>query len=258
MRPDVVVLCYHAVSARWSSSLSVTPERLAEQVSSLLLRGYVPQTFTSAVLAPASPKVVAVTFDDAYRSVAELARPVLDGLGVVASVYAPTAFIGRDEPMSWPGIEEWLDTEHRDELLPLGWDGLAELAGAGWEVGSHTVGHPRLTTLGDAELAGELRASRAACEERLGRPCTSIAYPYGDEDARVVRAAGEAGYLAAGTLPHRLHAASPLRFPRIGVYQRDDPRRFRLKTDRPMRALRRSPAWELAERMRSRAARGRG
>ena len=258
MRPDVVVLCYHAVSARWRSSLSVTPGRLEEQVTSLLRRGYRPQTFTSAVLAPESARVLAVTFDDAYRSVAELGRPVLDRLGVPATVYAPTRFIGSDGPMSWPGIEEWLGTEHRDELLPLGWDGLAELADAGWEVGSHTVGHPHLTALGDADLAEELRASRATCETRLGRPCTSIAYPYGDEDPRVVAAAEAAGYAAAGTLPHRLHAAAPLRFPRIGVYQRDDPRRFRLKTDRPMRALRRSPAWELAERMRAGIARRRG
>ena len=70
-----------------------------------------------------------------------------------------------------------------------------------------------------------------------GRPCESIAYPYGDHDDRVVEAARRAGYVAAGTLPSRLDERGPLRFPRVGVYYGDDERRFRLKVSRPLRAL---------------------
>ena len=73
---------------------------------------------------------------------------------------------------------------------------------AGWEVGSHTRSHPRLSQVeDDAELADELEGSRRVCEERLGRPCQSIAYPYGDHDERVVAAAGRAGYRYGLTLP---------------------------------------------------------
>lgn len=247
MRADVIVLCYHAVSDAWRSSLAVTPERLEAQVASLLRRGYRPQTFTAAVLEPAARRVVAVTFDDAYRSVLRLAAPVLERLGAPATVFAPTAFVGSAEPMSWPGIDEWLATEHRDELVPLDWDELRALAARGWEVGSHTVRHPRLTSLDAATLDRELRDSRAACERELAAACTAIAYPYGDVDRRVAAAAGAAGYRAGGTLPRRLHAAEPLCFPRVGLYQQDEGWRLRAKTSPAMRRLRASRAWTAAD-----------
>ncbi|HEV2815132.1 MAG TPA: polysaccharide deacetylase family protein, partial [Solirubrobacteraceae bacterium] len=168
MRADVIVLCYHAVSDRWRSSLAVTPPRLEAQVRSLLRRGYRPQTFTEAVREPAARRVVVVTFDDAYRSVISRAAPVLERLGVPGTVFAPTGFVGSGEPMSWPGIEEWLATEHREELVPMDWEELRALAARGWEVGSHTVRHPHLTSLDATALDRELRESRAACEGEMG------------------------------------------------------------------------------------------
>ena len=80
-------------------------------------------------------------------------------------------------------------------------------------------------------------------EERLGRPCTTLAYPYGDYDERVVAAAGAAGYAAAGTLPARLHGVRELAWPRVGIYHVDDERRFRMKVSRTMRRLRGSRFW---------------
>ena len=87
------------------------------RVGTLLSRGYRATTFTRAVLDPPSLRTLAVTFDDAYRSVLELARPVLDELGVVASVYVPTDFAGQATPMTWPGIDMWLGGPHEHELL---------------------------------------------------------------------------------------------------------------------------------------------
>ena len=54
--------------------------------------------------------MLAVTFDDAYRSVGELAVPVLAELGVPATVFAPTAFVGDPEPRGWEGTDEWAST----------------------------------------------------------------------------------------------------------------------------------------------------
>jgi len=235
-----LILCYHAVSAEWPAALSITPRRLRAQVELLLRRGYRPLTFSEAVAAPAGRRTLAITFDDAYRSVRTLAGPILAELGAPATVFAPTSFIGSEEPMHWPGIEHWHETSHRSELIPMSWTELAELAENGWEIGSHTHTHPRLTQLPDARIAEELSSSRERCEEALGLPCRSLAYPYGDHDARVVRAAGEAGYLAAATLPVRLYEHEPLRWPRVGIYHEDGPWRFRLKSSRALRSLRRS------------------
>jgi peptidoglycan/xylan/chitin deacetylase (PgdA/CDA1 family) len=240
--PDVLVLCYHAVSERFPAPLSVTPAAFERQLQLLARAGYRGTTFEEAVQAR-SGRAVAVTFDDAYLSVLRLAKPLLDAVGFKATVYAPTAYLDTPErPLSWDGIEQWIGGEHEQELLPMSWDQLGELAEAGWEIGSHTRTHPHLTRLDDDTLRTELTESRADVERRFGR-CPTLAYPYGDHDERVVEAAGAAGYAAAGTLPARLHKARPLAWPRVGIYHADDERRFRMKVSRVMRLLRGSPLW---------------
>lgn len=238
---DVLVLCYHAVSRRWDAPLSVTPDRLERQLGSLVRRGFRGATFADAVSRPPAARTVAITFDDAYRSVLELAFPILERLGLPGTVFVPTRFAGRDEPMAWPGIDGWLHGPHENELYPLDWQQLGELAAAGWEIGSHTVSHPKLTKLDDDSLAAQLRESKAACEEALGLSCASIAYPYGDIDARVLRATREAGYSFGAALPEAFHVPRALEWPRVGVYHADAAWRVRLKCSRPMRGLRSSP-----------------
>jgi len=148
--------------------------------------------------------------------------------------------------MAWPGIEHWRETEHAEELMPMSWEELERLAQAGWEIGSHTRSHPRLPTLDDAALENELQSSRQDIERHLAGPCPSLAYPYGDHDARVVAAARRAGYESAGTLPARLtRPAGPLDWPRIVVTRADDARRFRWKISPLARKARATPAWSV-------------
>jgi peptidoglycan/xylan/chitin deacetylase (PgdA/CDA1 family) len=238
-----LVVCYHAVSERWPAPLSVTPERLQRQLELLVRRGYRGATFAQVASGEATGKALAVTFDDAYRSVIELGLPILDRLGLPGTVFVPTAYVGDGQPMAWPGIDQWLGGEHEPELLCMSWEELSQLADRGWEIGSHTRTHPMLTQLDDTALETELRASREDCERGLGRPCTTLAYPYGDWDERVAAATGAAGYTYACTLPSRLHPAAPLSWPRLGVYHSDDDRRFRLKVSPTVRRLRATRAW---------------
>jgi peptidoglycan/xylan/chitin deacetylase (PgdA/CDA1 family) len=252
-RRDVLVLCYHGVSERWPARLAVTPARLDEQVRLLLARGYSGTTFSEAITAPPARRTFAITFDDAYRSVHAEAFPVLSGLGVAGTVFVPTALVGTGAPMSWPGIDEWLGGPYESELVGMSWEEIAALADAGWEVGSHTRSHPRLTEVGDEQLATELEQSRADCEQRLGRPCGSVAYPYGDVDERVEAAARAAGYATAAGLPFRRYEPPVrLRWPREGIYIYDDVRKFRRKVSPTLRRLRGSRTWPLLVRTRRR------
>ncbi len=246
---EILVLGYHAVSERWDSRLAVTPEQLAEQVSELLDRGYAGVTFADAVAGAHGRKRFAVTFDDGYASLISRALPVLAELGVPATVFVPTSFVGGERPLSWAGISQWESSPHRDELTPLAWDELRELLAAGWEVGSHTVTHPRLPTLGDADLDRELTASREAIEKNLGIRCRSLAYPYGSIDERVVAAARDAGYVAAATLPARLYVPRRLAWPRIGIYRGDDRTRFRAKVSPLVRRVRSTAVWPTISRL---------
>jgi peptidoglycan/xylan/chitin deacetylase (PgdA/CDA1 family) len=237
MSDNTLVLCYHALSERFPAQLSTTPARFASQMRRLARRGYQGVTFSEAVDRPPG-RTVAVTFDDGYRSVLQLGLPILQELGWPATIFVPTNFIGIDRPMSWPGIERWLGGAHERELLPLAWDELETLASHGWEVGSHTCSHPRLTELDDRTLARELSGSKASCELHLERPCSSLAYPYGDVDTRVARAAQAAGYEAAAALQARPAPEGRLEWPRVGVYFKDSSARFSLKCSPSVRRLR--------------------
>jgi peptidoglycan/xylan/chitin deacetylase (PgdA/CDA1 family) len=228
MAADALTLGYHAISERWAAPLSVTPDQFQRQLDILVRRGYTAVTFSDAVAGRPGGKVVAITFDDAFKSVL-LAAPMLASAGMVATVFVPTGFPGGTGPLRWPGIDQWLGGPYESELEPLSWDELGELADAGWEIGAHTRTHPHLTTLDDRELDEELRGSRADCAEALGRPCDSLAYPYGDYDERVAAAAGRAGYAAAATMLAQPPEAGALSWPRIGVYNVDSVRRFRFK-----------------------------
>jgi peptidoglycan/xylan/chitin deacetylase (PgdA/CDA1 family) len=247
---DLLVLCYHGVSERWPAKLSITPEKLESQLATVTRRGYRSVTFSDALASPPASKTVAITFDDGYRSVLEQALPILSRLGLVATVFVVTGYVGREEPMSWPGVDEWLETEHARELVSLSREQVSHLLEAGWEVGSHTRTHPRLTTLDDERLDEELGRAREDCERLFDRPCRSIAYPYGDLDERVVAAAGRAGYSFAGALSTRLNVPRPLEWPRIGIYHGDDDARFKVKISPAVRRLRATAAFGAADRVR--------
>lgn len=229
------MLCYHAVSESWSADLSIAPEDLERQLSRLVGAGYRGVTFSEAVLGDGAGRRLAVTFDDAYRSVHELALPILKQLGLAATVFVPTAHVGREEPMSWPGIDRWLGGPHEAELLCMSSGQLGDLAERGWEVGAHTHTHPRLSGLRGGELAAELERPPALLREWLGRPCRSLAYPYGDFSADTVVAVRAAGYSAAATLDRSVPSEEPLRWPRVGIYHGEPSWRFRLKVSQPVR-----------------------
>lgn len=93
-----------------------------------------------------------------------------------------------------PSAELMDDPEARSFLT---WDEARDLAGLGFEVGSHTVSHPILSRLSRERVRLELRDSKARLEQELERPCIGLAYPNGstlDINEVVVEEARAAGY----------------------------------------------------------------
>ncbi|HEX6536103.1 MAG TPA: polysaccharide deacetylase family protein [Gemmatimonadaceae bacterium] len=86
-------------------------------------------------------------------------------------------------------------TESETELLDA--RGMRALADAGMAIGFHTLHHPVLTGLPDAELDRALTDGRAELAEAVRRPMQLVAYPHGRADRRVADHARAAGYLAA-------------------------------------------------------------
>jgi len=181
---------------------------------------------------------VVITFDDGFASTLR-AKALLDEAGFVATVFVVTRFVDSGEPLSWPGIEQWLSETTRDEMAPLSWTQLEVMLEAGWEIGSHCATHALLPSLADGALARELGDSRLSIERRLGRGET-VAYPYGLADARVAAAAREAGYVAGCTLTPALKIDEPFRRPRIGFGPADEGWRGKAKLSPTVVWLRRT------------------
>lgn len=254
---DSVVLCYHAVSPTWPIGLAVTPAALEEQVTLLLHRGYEPATFWEIVHRPPARRSFAVTFDDGWISVLEHGFPVLDQLGVPGTVFVASSLVDmHTERLRGAVIDPWADGPHRDELYCLSWPELRRLQESGWEIGAHSMTHPLLTQLDDETLMHELTGSKRRCEEMLGVPCRTMAYPTGNFDERVERATEAAGYEAAAALPKRFTTGRPLAWPRVSV-QRDDSRVvYRVKVSPVVRAARRSSLWPVVDQLRLRVTAG--
>lgn len=78
-------------------------------------------------------------------------------------------------------------------------DELADLAGDGHEIGSHSMSHRMMPECDDQQLRLETMESRRVLEDRLHTAIESFCYPNGDCDARSAHAVAEAGYRRAVT-----------------------------------------------------------
>jgi peptidoglycan/xylan/chitin deacetylase (PgdA/CDA1 family) len=190
-----VVLMYHRIcrdDAWRESEFVVTASAFRRQMSWLARHGcYTPRLSDVLRDGGRAPSVcgrpVVVTFDDGYADVLEHAAPVLASFGFTAAVF-PVLDLARR-------FNHWDEApELKGPLLDV--DGLRALERAGFELGSHTMTHAWLTEADDRALAWELARSREVLAGIAARPLPVLAYPYGDVDARVKRAARAAGYEA--------------------------------------------------------------
>ncbi|MGH3035527.1 MAG: polysaccharide deacetylase family protein [Gaiellaceae bacterium] len=221
-----LVLCYHAVSERWEHRLAISLAALERQVRTLLLRRFRPAS--AAETLTGRGRLLHVTFDDAFRSV-DRAIPVLERLGVPATVFACPSYAGDGRPLAVPELAAEA-ARLPAELATMSWHQLRGLVESGIEVGSHTSTHAHLTRLDADQLERELRESKSRLEDELGRPCRYLAYPYGEEDARVRAAARAAGYEAAFALPGPPWPLDRYALPRVGIFRKDALARATLKT----------------------------
>jgi peptidoglycan/xylan/chitin deacetylase (PgdA/CDA1 family) len=209
------VLMYHAVghTADDPFALYVTPERFARQMSALArlgLRGVSLAELGDAAVRGAADGLVGITFDDGYRDVLTHAVPALREHGFGATFYAVSGLLG--------GVNVW-DPPPRRALMTA--DDLRGLVAQGYEIGSHSVSHPRLAGLAPAALRREVEGSRLALAEVLPGPPRTFCYPYGSVDAAAVRAVADAGYSYACAVVRVPGLPTVFARPRVGVAQRD-------------------------------------
>jgi peptidoglycan/xylan/chitin deacetylase (PgdA/CDA1 family) len=169
------------------------------------------------------PRAALLTFDDGYRSVLEVAAPVLRQFGYPAVVFVPAAHVGR-------GSHSFdADSGEPDEPL-CDWGELAELERYGVSVQSHGLTHRGFSRLDAGQRDDELRRSKEILESRLRKPVELFAFPYGDggeDPAEVGHALERAGYKAAclyDGLVNPFPPPDPYRLSRLTLGRWGDPR----------------------------------
>jgi peptidoglycan/xylan/chitin deacetylase (PgdA/CDA1 family) len=189
----VPILMYHVVSSPPPSApnpqLYVRPSDFAAQMRWLARHGFHAVTLGRAYDywrrgAPLPAHPVVISFDDGYLSQYTRAFPVL-------------------RAHRWPGV---LNMEV-NFLRPVGglrpWR-IRKLLSAGWELDAHTLTHPDLTTLGQAELRRQVAGSRSALRRLFHVPVDFFCYPAGRYDANVLAEVRRAGFLGATTTTYGL------------------------------------------------------
>ena len=168
----------------------ITPKKFESHIRWLARRRYTSITLdmllearSNRALLPRRP--VIITFDDGFRDCIDFAAPILQGHGFTAIFFLVSGLMER--------TSTWLLRDRGIELPLASWSDAQRLIDAGFQCGSHTVTHPRLSLLDPAACQYELAESRRMLEDRLGTAITHLAFPHGSYTEDVARAAASAG-----------------------------------------------------------------
>jgi len=191
--PVINVLCYHRFKESKSVKdiYSITPELFTKHMQFLKDNGYnvVPMSQYVDYIdgkGKMPEKAVVITMDDGYKSVYEIAYPILKKFGYTGVSYVYESF--------FPGGKNAITT-----------DMLKEMAGDGFELGCHSYTHPILTKRSaepdDAIYANwlkkEIITPKKYLEEKTGLKVETMAYPFGAYSYAVTNTVKAAGYRAA-------------------------------------------------------------
>lgn len=123
---------------------------------------------------PARPRLAVLTFDDGPYPVETSALVVR-----LAQLHAPADFffIG-DDARTQPAIAR-------------------RVAGAGIEIGNHTLTHPEMTSLDPQAQSDEVRGGAAVLDALVAAPVRYFRPPHGNYDAATLQAAEAAGEIVA-------------------------------------------------------------
>lgn len=242
------ILYYHRIADQprgmTPPSLNVTPARFRMQVRSLLERGFRILSVGSVLdLIEGREEIplrtAVLTFDDGFRGVYQHAWPILRELGVPATVFLATAFMGSGQPFPF---DRWgrrfAGATPSEAWRPLTWEDCKAMAEDGAiEFGTHTHTH---TDMRDdpGRFSNDLKESLAVIEERLGISTSILSFPFGNvhkgfANDRMVQAAKRSGIRCGLTTEMALvdSGTSPFRWGRFEASQSDSGPTLQAKLD---------------------------
>ena len=213
-----ISLVYYAVRAIFRYSLRLAGRPSTQRLTILYYHGVSPEHRLSfarqmdalhrgACVLPASyrgelpsgRKCVAITFDDAFTSVAENALPELARHSLHSTIFVPVGWIGRTPGWVMKDSEPAPAADANPELteVVMSSEQLNALSASLVSLESHSVTHPSMLELDAKRARSEIEDSRHRLAELSGREILGFSFPYGDHDAFTVAMCRAAGYETA-------------------------------------------------------------
>ena len=193
-RTRCTVLLYHRVNDTSKDKLTTSVDRFIEHLA-MLKRMYPVLSLSAACEALEigrylGPNVVAITFDDGYDDNYTCAAPVLEHFGLPGTFFVTAGLVDTAQPFPH-------DAGSPYRFSTLSWAQVKDLAGRGFEIGSHGWSHANLGQCSPDEAHREIIDSRDMLQGKLGVRIRSFAYPFGGRDqvtATVIRQIEDAGF----------------------------------------------------------------
>jgi peptidoglycan/xylan/chitin deacetylase (PgdA/CDA1 family) len=152
----------------------------------------------------------ALTFDDGYRSVYDIAFSALLRSGFTATVFLA---VGRGRT----GPNDTLPSLSGRPMLS--WGEIRAMHRSGITFGAHTLTHADLTRLPLPGIREQVQESKARIEDALGAPVGCFAYPYGAADRQSRRIVAESfGYACSDRLGVVTARSDPYALERVDAY----------------------------------------
>lgn len=216
LRPALTILYYHAVPDHLCDGFTRQMDILAAEAD------VVWADFESTE--SAERPQVAITFDDAFESVARNAVPILKERGLPATIFAPSGWLG--QKAGWA-----MESLHDQAERVMSADLLREIQSPLLRIGSHSIDHIQMASVPPDEATRQARLSREVLEELCGQPVDEFAFPYGNLSDAAVQAVAAAGYRKAySVMPERIGAGhTAVLRGRTAVEPSDTEHLFRLK-----------------------------
>jgi peptidoglycan/xylan/chitin deacetylase (PgdA/CDA1 family) len=195
--PDrkLVILYYHGIPLAYRSNFARQMEAIQRGAQVL------PASYRGSL--PLGKANVAITFDDAYVSVAENALAVLASRGFHSTIFVPVDSLG--SPPTWP--MEYGSPDSYETIMSA--EQIANLPSLLVAVGSHTCTHPRLSRIDPRDARKEIEGSRAKLQKLTAQDIRLLAFPYGDHDDSIIDLCRTAGYeYAFSTTPTPIDTTS--------------------------------------------------
>jgi peptidoglycan/xylan/chitin deacetylase (PgdA/CDA1 family) len=184
----VPILSYHHFAEDCNSPLCTRAGGFDRQMEYLKKNGYRVISMRELLgflnySRPLPRNSVVISIDDGYRSVYDIAFPILEKYGFTATLFIYTDFVGASRNA-------------------LSWDQLREMKAAGFEVGSHSLSHADLTLKLDGEedatyisrIERELLLSKEIIDKKLQQNTIILAFPFGRYDSRTLAICERLGY----------------------------------------------------------------